>query len=80
MRRVTKVETYDGKIHDTEAAARKHLDAQYADVLCRLAHKLTTAEKYAKICEILDESSDAFRAMLTIKADFAIAPREEEEG
>lgn len=78
MRRVTKIETYDGKIHDTEAAARKHLDAQYADVLCRLAHKLTAAEKYANICEVLDASGDALRAMLAIKADLAIEPREED--
>lgn len=79
MRQVIKIQTFDGKIHDSQADAKRHLDALYADELCRLAHKLTTAEKYSKICEVLNDNLNAFSAMLAIKADFALIDTDRED-
>lgn len=77
MRQVTKIETFDGVLHDNVKEARKHLEVQYADVLCPLAHKITAAEKYSKICDLVDANLAEFAKLIKIKEDMALQPEDE---
>ena len=78
MQRVTKIKTHDGALHDNTSAAKKYLDTQYADLLCKLAHKFVSAEKYSKICDLLDTSLRDFAKLIEIKKDMSESQLEDE--
>lgn len=61
--------THDGVIHRTERDAAKHLDAMYADILCKMAHQLVRLEKYTAACEWIDANLSSFARLAEIKAD-----------
>ena len=77
MRQVTKIETFDGVIHDNVKDANKHLEVQYANVLCPLAHKIVAAEKYSKICDLIDATLAEFAKLIKITEDMALQPEDE---
>lgn len=60
--------TNDGKIHRSEKAARKHLEARYADLLNPLAHRLLPLN-YSALTEALHESIEVFRQMVEIQEE-----------
>lgn len=78
MKHVTKIQTFDGKLHTHVLDARRHLDKLYGDALTKIAHQLCNCDgKYAKISEWLDENLDSFEEVLRIKRDLQV---ETEEG
>lgn len=53
MRKVTKWETLDGKLHATQKDAARHADNLYGALLSSLAAKLVKCEKYTDMREAL---------------------------
>jgi len=77
MKRVTKIETADGVLHDDLGAAQRHVEALYGNALSRLAHKLVRLEKYAAMMETLNANLPAFQELLDLKADLQLENPEE---
>jgi len=69
MKTVEKIETFDGIIHDSYRLAKIHLEKKFGELLTPLAHRLTQAEKYVKIAEILESELETMRALLRIHDD-----------
>lgn len=68
MKPVTKIQTFDGKLHDNQKAALKHIQARYADILLPICAKLTQM-KYTEIAQFIDDNLDLFSKLITIKQD-----------
>lgn len=71
MKAVTKFITDDGCMFDTEKDARHHLEKEYANHLCGLAHKLIAIDKYQKMVNFLHENENLLREMLEIKDELS---------
>jgi predicted patatin/cPLA2 family phospholipase len=79
MRTIFVVETFDGQIHRTPQDARRYLEKKLGDILLPLAHKLTKAEKYTRIVDILAAETETFRSIIQIQDDIQEDIQEEEE-
>jgi len=77
MKRVSKIETADGVLHDGLANAQRHVEALYGNALSRLAHKLVQVEKYGQMMEALNANLPAFQELLALKADLQLENPEE---
>lgn len=64
--------TYDNKVHMSEEAAIRHLNAVYANKLCSLARNAILISKYSLMCEFIDQHLFAFADLQCIKADLEI--------
>lgn len=69
MRRITKIETRDGKLHSGQKEAQKHIDKIYGDILLKLARDLTNHMKYMETAEYLDANLDKFVELKAWKDD-----------
>lgn len=69
MKTVTKVQTFDGALHDTEAAARRHAEKLYGEALSRLAARLVAIQKYSPMMEFIDSNLSEFEKLKTLKSD-----------
>lgn len=76
MKALTVYKTNDGTVHKDFAAARRHLALTYSDCITALAHKLVHKEKYAEICEFIDENLHQFVNLHNIKAEMQITEEE----
>lgn len=77
MKRVTRVQTFDGLVHDDQKAAQRHLDKLYADLLCSVARELSN-QKYMFVTSYIDEHLDDFQRLRVIKADMSMEPAEDD--
>ena len=72
MQKVTKYQTLDGSLHDTEQAARHHADKVYGIVLSNLAHETLRVEKYADMLAFLETSLEKFVKLKELKDDMKL--------
>lgn len=79
MRRVMKVQTLDGALHDSERDAKRHAEAKYADKLCSLAHKLVAITKYSDMLDFIDANLGVFEELQRLKADTILETNEGED-
>jgi hypothetical protein len=79
MKTVSKVMTFDGKLHDTQKDAVRHVEAIYADKLSKLAVKLVSIEKYVALGNFIDENLALFLELASIKADMEVEKDSEED-
>jgi len=79
MKRVSRVQTYDGKIHVDEKAAIKHLDKEFGDVFLPICKKLVYLNKYEEMTDYLSENLELFRVLLKIQDDMKLESCEDEE-
>lgn len=77
MRTVTRIETYDGALHDTRSAANHHLDVALGNVMLPLVKSLVAAEKYGKMVEVFNANTEALREIVRIKDDMKMEASEE---
>jgi hypothetical protein len=73
MRTVTKIETADGALHDSIAAATRHAENRYRLALSALAHRLVRLDSYSTMLDHLDkpDTAAAFAELAALKADCA---------
>lgn len=69
MFKVTKIMTDDGKMFDDFKKAKKYLEVEYGDKLCRMAHKLLSIEKYTPMCEFLDANLEEFKELIRLRKE-----------
>ena len=72
MKTVSKVMTFDGKLHDTQKDATRHVDAIYADKLSKIALKLVQIGKYAATGDYINDNLSLFVELASIKADLVM--------
>lgn len=72
MKKVTKYQTLDGVLHDTEQAARHHADKVYGVVLSSLAQEALRVEKYSDMLEFFNKNLDRFLKLQTLKDDMKL--------
>jgi len=77
MKAVTRIQTSDGKIHESRKEALKYLEVRYANILCPIGAKLHTL-KYTEILEYLDTNLEKFAELLQLKSDMNFVSDEEE--
>lgn len=70
------VQTFDGKLFESQKDANKHLDKIYGDILLRLARELT-GKKYTEVAQYLDEHLEEFVLAKQIKDDTRYQEEEE---
>lgn len=80
MKIVSKYQTKDGALHETEDAARRHIENLYGDPLSRLAHKLVQIDKYSDMVEFLDEHLPQLAELARIKEDLKLEPEMDSHG
>lgn len=70
MHYVTKIQTFDGTLHETKKDALRHLDRLYGDAMTRICHQICSLDgKYRSITTWVDENLDVFKPLIRIKAD-----------
>jgi hypothetical protein len=73
MRKVTKVQTFDGILHDSQKAANSHLDRLYGKKLTKISLEIRgILGKYDKTMDFIDQNLDAFLELKIIKDDMAV--------
>ena len=80
MKLLTRVQTFDGALHNDQAAAARHLDRLYGAALSKLAHKIIAESdfKYSHLVEFLDGNLDSFKELMKIKADMVLEDARDE--
>ena len=77
MYEVTKVITNDGKMFDTEKEAKAYVERKYTDLVSRLSCKLSNLSKYQEIKDFLNDNSESFREMLSLKDEWLEGVKED---
>jgi hypothetical protein len=72
MKQVTKFQTLDGELHETERLARKHIEKLYAEALTRLSHEAVRKTKYVEMCEFIDAHLEEFYRLRKLKLDMVL--------
>jgi hypothetical protein len=80
MKLLTRVQTFDGVLHNDRDAATRHLDRLYGAALSKLAHKIIAESdfKYSHLVEFLDGNLDSFKELMNIKADLVLEDARDE--
>jgi hypothetical protein len=78
MKRVTKIETRDGSLHDSTRDAKRHADKAYGDALLRIGRALAQ-QKYTFVTDYIDRNLDAFAELKALKEDAQLADDNNEE-
>lgn len=77
MKRVTKFETLDGKLFDSERDAKRHAEKRYGDALLSLGRRLTH-QSYTFVTDFIDENLEAFIQLKALKQDYDLIENEED--
>jgi len=77
MKKVTKIETYDGLIHDTVKDAKKHLDKVYGDKLLNIGRSLAY-QNYTFVTDYLDKHLDVLVELKQIRDDLNLDADDDE--
>lgn len=73
MRRVSRVQTADGVLHEDERAALRHAERRYGDALSRVAHQIVHLDwKYTTTMEFIDTNLNAFVELKALKDDITL--------
>ena len=72
MRKVTKYQTLDGVLHDSERAARSHADKKYGELLCSLARATVDVQKYVDMLDFIEKNLPLFLKLQTLKDDMKL--------
>ena len=83
MQRVQKVQTFDGKLFNTQKEAIKHLESLLANVYSKMAHatvkNMDSASNISYLTAVpktLDENEESLVLILKIKTDMAYLDEE----
>ena len=79
MKRVSRFETSDGKLHDTFLKAEKHADKRYGFAVIALAHKISRIEKCTDAVTFVEQYIDAFVELKALRDDLVLPTPEEGE-
>lgn len=70
MNLVQKFETFDGKLHDSQEAAGRHLEDLKMELIGRIAHRVVAVDfKWTKIVELLAAELETMRQLVRISDD-----------
>ena len=79
MKTVSKVMTFDGKLHDTQKDATRHVEAVYADKLSKISMQLVRIDKYVATGDYINDNLSLFVELASIKADLVMEKDFEED-
>ena len=77
MKRVTHIQTADGKLHDTVQQAQRYADVRYTDAVSQLAAELVRIDKYQDMKDYVDANLGRFTALRALKDD--LTPPDDDE-
>lgn len=77
MQKVTKYQTLDGVLHNTQQAAQAHADKVYGICLSNLAQESLRVEKYLAMQEFIEANLDRFIKLKELQEDMKL---QEDEG
>lgn len=69
MRKVTKYQTLDGVLHDSEQAAQSHADWKYDELLDSLARAAVDVQKYVGMLNFIEKNLPLFLKLQMLKED-----------
>jgi hypothetical protein len=72
MRRVVKIQTMDGILHDTESSAKHYADVMYTSAICVLASAIGQLTKYQDIKDYIHQNLDKFVAAKQLRDDMEL--------
>ena len=72
MKKVTKYQTLDGVLHDTEQAARAHADKKYGELLTSLARATVDVQRYVSMLDFIEKNLPLFLKLQTLKDDMKL--------
>lgn len=78
MQKVTKYQTLDGVLHDSEQAARSHADKKYGELLCSLSRATVDVQKYVDMLDFIEKNLPLFLKLQTLKDDMKLQEYEDE--
>lgn len=69
MKKIDAFVNSDGTVHTSLAAAKRHAEKRYGDLLLKLAHGAVEQEKYVKMTEWLNDNLPRFVELSELKKD-----------
>lgn len=72
MKKVTKYQTLDGVLHDSEQAARAHADQKYDELLGSLSRAAVDVQKYVDMLDFIEKNLPLFLKLQTLKDDMKL--------
>jgi hypothetical protein len=78
MKRVYKIQTSDGVLHDSQRDATRHAERRYGDALLSLGRDLAN-QKYTFVTDYIDANLDAFAALTDLKNDHLLDACDDQE-
>ena len=81
MKLLTKVQTFDGQLHENRDAAMRHLDRVYGEAICTLVANMITETdgKYTKLQEYIDGNLESFKHLIDIKQDMVLEDERDDD-
>jgi len=76
MKRIGKIQTYDGAIHDNIQKAKNHLNKVYGNVLLKIGRELAN-QNYTNVTNYVDDNLETFLLLAQIKDDMTFEKEEE---
>ena len=71
MKRVSRIETRDGALHESERDAKRHADKAYGDALLHIGRELAQ-QKYTFVTDYIDSNLAAFVELKALKDDLQL--------
>lgn len=71
MKKITKIQTLNGVLHDDVKSAKRHLEKLYGDHLLAIGRSLANSS-YTNVTEYIDSNLDAFVKLKAIKDDMEL--------
>ncbi len=72
MKKVTKYQTLDGVLHDSEQAARAHADQKYDELLGSLSRATFDVQKYVDMLNFIEKNLPLFLKLQTLQDDMEL--------
>lgn len=81
MKKVTRIQTRDGVIHEDEKEANKHLDNLYGVIIRKLADSICDllfqqGHPVLRVCEYITEHLESFQELARIRRDMEMEENE----
>lgn len=77
MKQVTRFQTIDGQLHESERAAKRYADCQYSEAVSRIAAQLVKVDKFQAMKDFVDCHLLEFVSLRALKADIEIVEEED---
>lgn len=78
MKRIIKIQTQDGMIHNSVREAKNHADKLYGNKLCNLAHNALKQLKYKDMTEFIHNNLHEFVELQRLAQDLKMEDNQEE--